>query len=1057
MDTELRARLDQSLGDAYRLERELGGGGMSRVYVAEETALGRRVVVKVLPPELASGVNAERFRREVQLAAGLQHPHVVPVLSAGAADGMLYYTMPYVAGESLRARLAREGALPVADAVRVLREVADALAHAHAHGVVHRDVKPGNILLAERHAVVTDFGIARALSAAAADADTLTATGLALGTPAYMAPEQAIGDAHVDHRADLYALGAVAYELLAGQPPFAGPDAQAVLAAHVTRPPVPLRVLRPAVPVALEVLVMRCLEKNAADRPQSAEEVLDALEKIPSAEGDAGVRRPASSTPPTLSEQLRRAHPATTIGLYLLAAATVLGVTRLAMLQLGLPDWVIMGAAGLLVVGLPIIAATAVVQHAGHDGTPAGAGSARRARAHHWLTWRRAISGGVLAFAAFALAVGVYAVMRALGIGPVGSLVAAGVVTERERILIADFENRTRDSTLGLVITEAFRIDFAQSPLVRLVASGSVRDALGRMRLAPGTHLDPSLAREVALREGVRAVVTGDVAAIGDGFVLSAQLVSADSGDVLAAFRETASDSTGLLRAVDRLSRRLRERLGESLRTIRESRPLYQVTTNSLEALRKYMAGREATWDGDAAKAVALLEEAIALDTTFAMAHRGLGIALGNFGYPRSRMVRALTNAYRYRDRLTDRERYATVAAYYESVTGERDKALATYRSMLDRYPEALNNIGLHYEVTRDYARAEPYYQRQLELGASASSCGLCWSNLVLVQINQGKFDVARRTLERVPARLRSTQYVTGSRIALALASERYEEAEAQLRARRRELGRPDPTLAGLLLLHGRVAAAEEELREWAAWAAQAGRTDDALIAASHLAFIEAALRGRTHGAAAMLDSALARLPLEAMSGEDRPYLHLADAFATAGRPHRSRELLAAFDATADLEHRPLLQLLRHQVVGTIELAEGKYQRAIAEFKQGDREGCPVCAFPGLGRAYDLSSKPDSAIATYERFLTVPWEGRVGMGATQEHYVQLTGPDERHRAAILRRLGELHEARGDTTKAREFYARFVELWKDCDAELRPQIDSVRARLARLDRVDSTPD
>jgi len=284
--SDLRAQLQSTLVGSYALERELGGGGMSRVFVATETALGRRVVVKVLPPELAGAASAERFRREIQVAARLHHPHVVPVLAAGKADGLLYYTMPLVEGESLRDRLRRTGALPVAEAVRVLRDVADALAYAHARNVVHRDIKPENILLEGGHAAVADFGVAKALAVATMDGagtprlETLTSVGLAVGTPAYMAPEQALGDPATDHRADLYALGVVAYELLAGSPPFAGRTPQELVGGHVARTPEPVAARRPDLPPALAALVMRLLEKQPDDRPQSADEVLRALEGL---------------------------------------------------------------------------------------------------------------------------------------------------------------------------------------------------------------------------------------------------------------------------------------------------------------------------------------------------------------------------------------------------------------------------------------------------------------------------------------------------------------------------------------------------------------------------------------------------------------------------------------------------------------------------------------------------------------------------------------------------------------------------------------------------------
>ena len=280
MTDQLFDHLQSTLGDSYRLERELGGGGMGRVFVAEETTLERKVVVKVLPPEMGRSLSADRFRREIQLAAKLQHPHIVPLLAAGATpDGMLYYTMPYIEGDSLRRRLTRAGELPIPEALRILRQVVDALAHAHARGVVHRDIKPDNVLLSGNHAMVTDFGVSKALSTATGPT-SLTSLGVALGTPAYMAPEQAAADPSTDHRADIYAIGILAYELLAGHPPFQGSSAQQVLAMHATVAPPRIIPLRASVPQPLEDFVLLCLEKHAADRPQTAEEVLQRLESL---------------------------------------------------------------------------------------------------------------------------------------------------------------------------------------------------------------------------------------------------------------------------------------------------------------------------------------------------------------------------------------------------------------------------------------------------------------------------------------------------------------------------------------------------------------------------------------------------------------------------------------------------------------------------------------------------------------------------------------------------------------------------------------------------------
>ncbi len=276
----VRDQLQQALGETYRVDRELGGGGMSRVFLSTETALDRRVVLKILPPDLASGVSVDRFKREISLAARLQHAHIVPLLSAGEANGLPWFSMPYVEGESLRARLGR-GELPVAEAVRTLRDVASALAYAHAKGVVHRDIKPDNILLADGSATVADFGVAKAIEAAQTDSESgLTSVGMALGTPAYMAPEQAVGDERTDHRADIYALGVVAYEMLAGRHPFAGRSPQATMAAHMTETPAPVEQLRQSTPPALAQLVQRCLAKSAADRPQTAQEIVHALDAL---------------------------------------------------------------------------------------------------------------------------------------------------------------------------------------------------------------------------------------------------------------------------------------------------------------------------------------------------------------------------------------------------------------------------------------------------------------------------------------------------------------------------------------------------------------------------------------------------------------------------------------------------------------------------------------------------------------------------------------------------------------------------------------------------------
>ena len=306
-------RLKAALADRYAIDEEIGSGGMATVYLAEDLKHHRKVAVKVLRPDLAATLGPDRFLREIEVAAQLHHPHILPLYDSGDADGFLYYVMPYEEGQSLREKLAREGELPVPEAVRVLKDVVDALAHAHEHHVVHRDIKPDNVLLSGHHALVTDFGVAKAISEATGR-EKLTTAGVALGTPSYMAPEQAAADPHIDHRADIYAVGALAYELLTGRPPFTGTSPQMILAAHISETPEPVNKHREAVPAALNQLVMKCLEKKAADRWQSAQDLLPQLEVLAT---------PSGGTTPTGTTPVPRVHPRWRLNVPVLTGVTV--------------------------------------------------------------------------------------------------------------------------------------------------------------------------------------------------------------------------------------------------------------------------------------------------------------------------------------------------------------------------------------------------------------------------------------------------------------------------------------------------------------------------------------------------------------------------------------------------------------------------------------------------------------------------------------------------------------------------------------------------------------
>lgn len=378
---------------------------MSRVFLANELRFSRQVAIKVLSPELAQGLNAERFEREILLAASLQQANIVPLLAAGDLNGLPWFTMPFIQGESLRSLLHGQG-LPVDEVLAILRDVTKALAYAHSRGVVHRDIKPDNVLLSGGTAVVTDFGIAKALSASRTEGGsaTLTQIGTSLGTPAYMAPEQVAGDPNLDYRVDLYALGCMAQELLTGSPPFSDRTAQKMLAAHLSESPPPIGSFRSDVPPALTLLIESLLQKDPAGRPASAAEVLNALKAV-----DISSTSTRSLDAPGMLPKV--------LGIYIVATVVVVSLAKAAIVGIGLPSWVFTGALIIMLLGLPALLFTAWVKRTARQAVPAltpGGGTvagrtgtmtnlALRANPH--LSWRRTARMGIITLGSFVLLV----------------------------------------------------------------------------------------------------------------------------------------------------------------------------------------------------------------------------------------------------------------------------------------------------------------------------------------------------------------------------------------------------------------------------------------------------------------------------------------------------------------------------------------------------------------------------------------------------------------------------------------------------------------------------
>ncbi|HET8624427.1 MAG TPA: protein kinase, partial [Gemmatimonadales bacterium] len=1036
---DLRSRLEQALADTYAIQQELGGGGMSRTYLALERALNRQVVVKVLAPELLAGISVERFRREVLLAAQLQHPHVVPVLAAGDAGGLPWFSMPYVDGDSLRRRL-EQGPLRVTEVVSVLRDVARALAYAHGHGIVHRDIKPDNVLLSSGSATVTDFGIAKAINAARGGSEnqaTLTQIGTSIGTPAYMAPEQAAGDRGTDHRADIYAFGAMAFELLAGHPPFQASTPARMLAAQLTEAPRDIRALRPDTPAQLADLVMACLAKDPAQRPQQAIDLLRVLDMV-TASGD-------TAAVPTI---LRggRVRPVKAVGIWAAATALV-GVTAWAATDVvGLPDWVLPGSLGVMLAGLPVIAATAFVQRAAQraytttpqrtpGGTPTAQGTlatiALKASPH--VSWRRTWLGGWVALGAFALLVVGFMVTRAMGIGPAGSLRGKGAFGERETIVVADFRAPANDSTLGPTVAEALRTDLAQSRALNVLTRASVREILRLMERPAESVVPFELAREIATREGAKAVLDGEIVRLGQSYVVSARLVSALDGQELATFRETADNEDKLIGALGELTRAVRERAGESLRTIRASSALERVTTPSLPALRKYVEGSlVADEAGDADRGIALLQEAVTLDSGFAMAWRKIAVLLGNERRDRARALTAISTAYRHRERLTEMERALTEGYYYtRGPKPDSDKALAAYEEAIrldSTSTSALNNAAVVYGQKGDFERAEALYRRVVAL---PRTFGGAFTNLIQEQIRNGRVTALDSTVAAFRTRFPGSNDIWEAEWFAAWGHGRIDVADSISRAvyAKARTSRQAVNAAGVT---SSVAELRGNWREGLRWTT---RRSEAILRAEptiasrlnfflDTAYYAAVFENNAGKTRAVIERGLARHSIDSIPPTDRPWETQAQLAAAIGDSPLARGALAGYErdqaaSARDPEGR------RAYYAAHVALAERRWDDAVRLLHEADARTSieDRYAWVQIGRAHDLAGRPDSARVYYEKFLTTP--------------DPLPIEDSRWRAPTYRWLGELYESKGDAPRAIEQYNHFVELWAEADPDLQP--------------------
>jgi len=1014
----------------YEVVALLGAGGMGILYKAVDTQLGRSVALKFLPPQW--GLDAkfkERFQREARAVAALDHPNVCTIHEIGETEeGLLFIAMAHYEGETVGEKIAR-GPLEVKEAVELAEQAASGLEAAHRAGLVHRDIKPANLMVTEQGVLkILDFGLAKTSETA------LTATGVRLGTPSYMSPEQTRGE-EVDPRSDLWSLGVVMYEMLTGQRPFRGSQDSAIIDAIRREDAQPPSELRAGLPNDVEQLVLGLLSKDPEARYSGAERLLEEL-------SGAYPRRPIAKGRRHVIWQV--------LGTYVVGSWIVLQLAETLTSLLGFPSWFGPAVIVVLALGLPVLLITAWVQSARRARASGAAGSDGFGRL---FTWRNAALGGAIMALVLMVGVAGYSAVRALGIGRPPTLIEQGSLGQRTEVVLAEFMNETRDTLLGPALARALRIDLGLSPVVRVMDPERVSGVLERMELAPDTKLDLALAREVAFRDRIGAVLVPAVGRVGGGYVLSAELFAAD-GNLLLSLRETATDSTEILAGLDRLSKGLRERIGEPLRSIRSSQYVILGTTANLEALKKFVAaGRVwATLDPDSLK---LLEESLALDSTFALAWMLYGGTLLNMGEP-ARGMDAVTRAFELRDHANERERYFIMGGYYH-FTGEIEKSAQAYENLLALDPEdtsmssigALNVLGIQYMQGGQFVRAEATLLEALRKDSLRTGVPMGYevnrSNLANAQANLGKYDEARATLLAPVARLDSEGKEMPIRINLELAQVAsaagdYETAQQHLVAlregaaddpRRRALA--DNGLAALAALHGRLGDAREHTREAMTAMDERGLGARHLSTAIRIAKWRSLVLRDTAGALAEVEAELARYPFDEMAVEDRPYHDMVYFFAQTGETGRARTLLEEHER--DVESIPDPDP-HAEMRGEIALAEGDYEAASSHFEQDITNSCYICALEGLARAHDRAGTADSAIAAYERYVTTPFNNRL----YHDEYVL---------APAHERLGQLYDERGDQENALRNYARFVELWREADPELQPRVQAAQARLEEI--------